>query len=64
MKDLRLYIYDQCIFRKDTHKHRFNSIEEINKHIELTKSRRFNYQYVVVEYTGLCQSKIIKIINT
>ena len=60
MRDIRLYIHDCGILQKNRTTHKFNSLEECEEYVE---KRAKKFQFVILEYFGKFNSKIIKVIN-
>jgi len=70
-RDLRLYEYGYGTLKKvgssrskvnNSQRHFFDDIEQLKTHINWLKSKRQNTQFIIIEYFGTYNSKILEII--
>lgn len=71
MRDLRLYVYGCGTLLKfgnskskinNSQRHHFDDIDQMRNHIDWLKTRGHDQQFLIIEYSGRCDSKIIEVI--
>ena len=65
MRDLRLYYYGNGQLYKLGHTkktHKFTTLKDCRERIKWLNSKNYVYQYVIIEYFGTHNSRIIEII--